>query len=34
MGIDKALSTAQITYLRIGIIEGGNDCNPLTGRPM
>jgi hypothetical protein len=34
VSIDNALSTAQITYLRIRIIEGENDCNPLAGRPV
>jgi hypothetical protein len=34
VSIDNALSTAQIRYLLLRIIEGGNDCNPLTNRPM
>lgn len=34
MSIDNALSTEQITYLHIRIIEGKDDCNPMAGRSM
>lgn len=34
MSIDNALSTAQITYILIRVIEGENNCNPLAGRPV